>query len=171
MEAWKFDFIRRAAIAAEQANHAHPVMAACEAALESTYGTSDLALTDKNLFGMKQHKHPIYGTHVLPTKEFEAPGVDIDGDGVKGEGWVTIDARWVSYPGWRECFQDRMATLERLRSVFPHYDAALKATDPTTYVMEVSATWASDPKRGQKVLDIYSQYYGQPGGVIVVPAE
>lgn len=164
METWKFDFIKRAAVAAEQADHLFPVMAACEAALESRYGTSDLAIKDKNLFGCKQHKHPIYGTHVLPTKEFV--GVANDHDGTP-DGWIVVNAEWITYPTWRECFQDRMATLQRLSPVLPHYKAALEAPDPTTYCLEVSASWASDPKRGDKVLAIYAEYFKQPDGVDV----
>ena len=49
--------------AAAQARHVFPEMAACEAALESGFGKSGLAREDNNLFGMKQHPHPVYGTH------------------------------------------------------------------------------------------------------------
>jgi|ERR1051326_357754 flagellum-specific peptidoglycan hydrolase FlgJ len=141
-------FLRSAASAAEKAGHIFPEMAACEAALESAYGRSVLALLDKNLFGMKQHKHPIYGTHILPTKEFQ-----------NGE-WITINASWVSYPDWASCFKDRMATLERLATAFPHYAAALKAKDGQEYVREVSQTWSTDPKRAEKVIAIYDAMVG-----------
>ncbi len=118
-------------------------MAACEAALESSYGRSVLAVLDKNLFGMKQHRHPIYGTHILPTKEFQ-----------NGE-WITINASWVSYPDWPSCFKDRMSTLQRLATALPHYAAALVAKDAEAYVREVSQTWSTDPQRAEKVLAIY----------------
>lgn len=136
-------FLRAAANAAGKAGHIFPEMAACEAALESAYGKSVLATQDKNLFGMKQHKHPIYGTHVLPTKEF-----------LQGE-WITVNSSWISYPDWAACFTDRMATLNRLANAFPHYAAALAAKDGETYVREVSQTWSTDPKRADKVLAIY----------------
>jgi flagellum-specific peptidoglycan hydrolase FlgJ len=51
-----------------------------------------------------------------------------------------------------------MVTLLRLRSAFPHYDAALRAPDPITYVREVSRSWATDPNRAEKVIAIYRQY-------------
>jgi flagellum-specific peptidoglycan hydrolase FlgJ len=137
------NFLRTAAEAAAKAGHIFPEMAACEAALESSYGKSVLAVLDKNLFGMKQHKHPIYGTHILPTKEFQ-----------NGE-WITINASWVSYPDWASCFKDRMSTLQRLATAFPHYAAALAAKDSEVYVREVSQTWSTDPKRAEKVLAIY----------------
>ena len=136
-------FLRLAAEAAGKAGHIFPEMAACEAALESSYGRSVLAVLDKNLFGMKQHKHPIYGTHILPTKEFQ-----------NGE-WITINASWVSYPDWTSCFKDHMSTLQRLATAFPHYASALVAKDGASYVREVSQTWSTDPKRAEKVLAIY----------------
>lgn len=126
-------FLLDATAAARKAGHIFPEMAACEAALESTFGRSLLATQDNNLFGMKQHFHPIFGTHVLPTREF-----------VNGE-WVTINSSWVSYPDWAACFADRMATLNRLSSFLYHYAAALKATDPAEYVTQVSESWSTDP--------------------------
>jgi flagellum-specific peptidoglycan hydrolase FlgJ len=142
------DFLQRAMKAAEQAGHIFPEMAACEAALESGYGHSQLATQDNNLFGMKQHLHPIYGTHSLPTREF-----------LSGQ-WVTVNSNWIVYPDWAACFADRMATLKRLASVYVHYRNALAAASATTYVMEVSRTWSTDPERGEKVLAIYDAIPG-----------
>jgi flagellum-specific peptidoglycan hydrolase FlgJ len=127
-------------------------MAACEAALESAhvtpqgsiYGASQLAQQANNLFGMKQHSHPVYGTLNLPTKEF------------LHQQWVTVNADWVKYPDWATCFVDRMATLTRLAPAYPHYAAALAATDPVTYVTEVSRSWSTDPNRGHTVISIYN---------------
>src|SRR5271170_5505986 len=141
-------FLQAAAVAATKAGHVFPEMAACEAALESAYGRSLLAIQDSNLFGMKQHKHPIYGTHALPTREFE-----------KGQ-WIEVEALWVHYPDHAACFADRMSTLQRLASYFPHYAAALAAGSGVTYVMEVSQTWSTDPLRAQKVLAIYDAIAG-----------
>lgn len=144
----QLQFLAKAAAAAKQAAHIFPEMAACEAALESGYGRSGLAITDNNLFGMKQHQHAIYGTHILPTKEFE-----------NGE-WITTQARWIHYPGWATCFFDRMVTLNRLASEkgFEHYAAALTAKDAETYVRAVSAKWSTDPHRAEKVLAIYHDW-------------
>lgn len=136
-------FLLLAAAAARKAGHIFPEMASCEAALESTYGKSVLAIQDNNLFGMKQHRHAIYGTHTLPTREFE-----------NGE-WVERTADWVSYPDWATCFSDRMSTLSRLAPYLAHYRAALSAEDPETYVAEVSKTWSTDPDRGKKVQAIF----------------
>jgi len=123
-----------------------PEYAACEAALESNYGQSLLATEDCNLFGMKQHRHAVYGTHNLPTREY-----------INGE-WISTTAPFVSYPDWGACFADRMATLTRLASVYPHYSAAIHATDGETFIREVSQTWSTDPARADKVLAIYNEY-------------
>lgn len=152
------DFLYRAYLAAKTAGHIFPEMAACEAALESGYGRSQLAVQDRNLFGMKQHQHPVYGTHVLPTKEFV--GIDQDSKDGMRDGWVGIDAKWVSYPSWETCFADRMATLQRLASVYPHYAHALAAGSATTYINEVSRKWSTDPLRAEKVLAIYDNISG-----------
>jgi flagellum-specific peptidoglycan hydrolase FlgJ len=139
-------FLDLAVAEAIKANHPFAQMAACEAALESNYGKSELARDARNLFGMKQHTHPVYGTMTLPTREF-----------LNGE-WETVGAGWVSYPDLRSCFCDRLATLERLANAYPHYKAALAAPDAQTYIAEVSKTWSTDPERGQKVLSIYQEY-------------
>jgi flagellum-specific peptidoglycan hydrolase FlgJ len=133
MDAEQKLFVQNATVAAKRANHVFPEMAACEAALESNYGKSSLAAAYNNLFGCKQHSHPIYGTHVLPTREFE-----------NGQ-WVVTDAKWIVYPSWDACFSDRMATLQRLSNALAHYKAALEAQDAETYVRQVSQSWSTDP--------------------------
>ena len=151
-------FLDRAATEAVKANHPFAQMAACEAALESNWGNSELARDAFNLFGMKQHSHPIYGTMNLPTREWENGP---DGHPIDGR-WISVTAHWVKYPDWRSCFADRLATLERLSNAYPHYAAALKATDAKSYVTEVSKSWSTDPNRGLKVISIYDEYIAPP---------
>jgi flagellum-specific peptidoglycan hydrolase FlgJ len=150
-------FLDRASAAAIQATHPFPRMAASEAALESGYGLSGLATSDNNLFGMKQHLHPLYGTVSLPTREFE-----------KGE-WLEISAEWVKYPDWQTCFFDRLATLVKLSNAYPHYAAALRAVDVDTYIREVSQTWSTDPNRASKCLAIYNAYLSTTSNAQPVP--
>ena len=142
------DFLRRAWLAACKAEHIWPEMAACEAALESGFGQSHLAIQDFNLFGMKQHVHPIFGTHALPTRE------DLGGQ------WVTVTANWITYPDWQSCFVDRMSTLRRLAPKFPHYQEALDAKTGGDYVRAVSQTWSTDPLRAEKVIAIFNAISG-----------
>jgi len=141
-------FLTTAAAAAAKAGHVWPEYAACEAALESSFGTSGLATRANNLFGMKQHQHAIYGTLNLPTREFE-----------NGQ-WIQTTAAWVDYPDQASCFADRMATLQRLSPVYPHYAAALSAASGEDYVTAVSETWSTDPQRASKVLAIYDEMAG-----------
>jgi len=155
-------FLDHATAEAVRANHPFAQMAACEAALESSWGNSQLAREGNNLFGMKQHAHPIYGTMTLPTREC------LDGK------WMSCSANWVKYRDWRGCFADRLATLERLSNVYSHYKAALDAKDARTYIMEVSSTWSTDPLRGLKVWDIYQDYVPSaagPGAAAPLPAD
>ena len=144
------DFLCKARTEAVKACHPFPVMAACEAALESSWGNSALAKEGNNLFGMKQHAHQVYGTLTLPTREFE-----------NGQ-WVTVaSATWVHYPDWASCFADRLATLKRLSSVYVHYRKALDAKDAGEFITEVSQTWSTDPNRAKKVLSIYQDYLAE----------
>lgn len=142
----QLDFLDRATAEAIKASHPFPQMAAAEAALESNFGNSELARNDQNLFGMKQHAHPVFGTVTLPTREF-----------LSGE-WKTVSANWVQYPDWSSCFADRFATLQRLANVYPHYKAAIEATDAETFIRQVSLTWSTDPHRAEKVLAIFTEY-------------
>lgn len=136
-------FLKDACASAKAAGHIFPEMAACEAALESTWGVSRLARDAHNLFGRKA-SHDFMGPTVsLPTEEF-----------IHGE-WVTIAAEWIKFPGVEDCFKDRMALLARLSPEYPHYASALAATDPETFVTEVSKSWSTDPKRASKVISIY----------------
>lgn len=129
--------------AAKTAGHIFPEMAACEAAVESAWGSSELARADHNLFGCKQHNHPIYGTVQIPTREF------------LNARWVTVDANWVKYPDDTASFADRMQTLRTLSLMYPSYVEALAAEDPFSYVTNVSRTWSTDPNRAEKCIEIY----------------
>jgi len=128
-------FLDRATAEAVKANHPFPKMAACEAALESSWGNSQLAREACNLFGMKEHQHNAFGKINLPTREWSA-----------AQGWTQVPgADWEKYPDWRACFCDRLVTLERLSNAYAHYKRALDARDARTYIVEVSESWSTDP--------------------------
>ena len=140
------DFLCKAKNEAIKANHPFPVMAACEAALESNWGKSQLARAGSNLFGMKQHKHVEFPSITLPTQEY------IDGK------WQTWHSEFVQYPDWASCFADRLATLKRLSSSYMHYSNALDAQTDEEFVTEVSQTWSTDPNRAAKCISIFKDY-------------
>ncbi|MGA9719316.1 MAG: glucosaminidase domain-containing protein [Acidobacteriaceae bacterium] len=141
-------FLRQAAAAARVAGHVFPEYAACEAALESTWGQSRLARQANNLFGQKQSAEAeseieSIGVLVMPTQEF-----------LHGR-WVTVMARWARYPDQASCFRARMALLHRLKPSYSAYARALAAATGEAFVEEVSRAWSTDPQRAAKVLAIY----------------
>jgi flagellum-specific peptidoglycan hydrolase FlgJ len=139
------DFLRAAAAAATAAGHPFAEYAACEAALESAWGLSKLAVLGNNLFGQKQaHPAPPGAvTLTLPTREY-----------LHGS-WVAILATWVKFPDWSTCFHARMGLLQCPSRVYPHYSAALAAPTGEIFIDEVSKTWSTDPDRAGKVLTIH----------------
>ncbi len=142
------DFLIRASAAARIAEHIFPEYAACEAALESAWGRSRLAVEANNLFGQKQ-SHPPVGDYLnLPTKEY------LHGD------WLWVQAVWVKFADWEACFAARMVLLKRLGDVYPAYAAALKATDGAAFVTLVSKKWSTDPERAVKVLEVWTAHRG-----------
>ena len=143
------EFLLKALEAAEAAEHVFPAYAAAEAALESAWGKSKLAVEGNNLFGRKQSVKPVFETLDIPTKEF-----------LHGE-WVVVPAHWVKYPDWDSCFRDRMALLERLPSL---YGDALAAPDGEGFIKLVSIHWSTDPNRAEKVLETFRAHQGVLNG-------
>jgi flagellum-specific peptidoglycan hydrolase FlgJ len=140
-------FLRQASAAARAAGHIFPDYAACEAALESTWGQSRLAREANNLFGQKQSAD-IAGaaTLALPTQEF-----------LRGQ-WVTVTAHWARFSDQAACFRARMVLLRRLEHSYPAYARALAATTGEVFIEEVSRAWSTDPERAAKVLAIHRQH-------------
>jgi len=141
-------FLRQASAAARAAGHIFPDYAACEAALESTWGQSRLAREANNLFGQKQsvdEQSPI-SPIALPTKEF-----------FHGQ-WITVTAHWARFADQAACFRARMALLRRLEHSYPAYARALAAATGEVFIEEVSRAWSTDPQRAAKVLAIHRQH-------------
>jgi flagellum-specific peptidoglycan hydrolase FlgJ len=141
-------FLQKAYQAAASAGHIFPAHAACEAALESGWGLSQLATEANNLFGQKQAHPPLRGTETisLPTREY-----------LHGA-WTTILANWIKFPDWPSCFAQRMRLLKGLSASYPHYAAALSAKTGEEFIQEVSRSWSTDPQRAEKVLSVYAHY-------------
>jgi len=142
------EFLRKARDAARAAGHIFPEYAACEAALESGWGMSQLAEEANNLFGQKQAHPALVGTETLslPTREY-----------LHGA-WTTVQANWVRFPAWPACFEERMNLLRSLCHAYPHYAAALAAKTGEEFIHEVSKSWSTDPQRAGKVLAIYDHH-------------
>jgi flagellum-specific peptidoglycan hydrolase FlgJ len=144
------EFLAAATAAARAAGHVWPEYAACEAALESAWGGSALAVQGNNLFGQKQAKPPVAGTATmqLATREFIR------------EAWVTVQAEWVKFADWSACFAERMRLLRALAGEYPHYAAALAAGTGEAFVEAVSKSWSTGPGRAAKVLAVHRQHFG-----------
>ena len=131
-------------VAAAEAGHPFPAMAACEAAEESDFGRSLVATQFKNLFGTKRQIHEQYPSVCLPVREVL-------------DGWKIHRDEWERYETFRDCFHDRLNTLIRLRQFYPHYAAALDTKDQFIYLNEVSEFW-HQPDRAARVHQIFSDY-------------
>ena len=112
-----------------------------QAALESAWGDSRLALDAHNYFGIKAR--PGRETIALPTHEFAA-----------GEQVATV-ARFTRYPSLLECFRDRD---EMILTLSVYADARAAAADPVAFIRALAKHWATDPRYADKVLDLYHGY-------------
>lgn len=135
-------FLAKAVRAARDAGHVFPAMAACEAAIDSSWGESQLAEYN-NLFRMKQHERPIYETVQFANCDFET---DL---------WRE-KATWVCYPDLKACFRDRMKTLYILAAIHTDYALALAAHSANEFVREVSRTWSTDLQRAAKCIALHN---------------
>jgi flagellum-specific peptidoglycan hydrolase FlgJ len=131
----KQDFIRRALAAADAARAGGapivPGIAAPQAALESRYGASRLAVRGNNLFGIKAGKSWQGLRLAMPTVEMQ------DGE------LVTIEAYWRSYPDWTECFAD-YGRLIGSKPWFADAAAAAQRGDALGFLDGLLAKWAPD---------------------------
>lgn len=153
-------FLTAAYTEAKFAGHCWPEYAACEAAEESAFGESQLAIQAKNLFGLKQGRFTRdLPTIEMPTHEWE-----------HGE-MVSTVALWPKFESWKQAFEVRMQVLHGLAPEFPHYRAALAASTGEAYITQVSQTWSTDPRRGANVLSIYHDYavLFPPPSLLVTP--
>ena len=137
----KDEFIA-AATAAAHASSAHggfpPGVAVAQAALESAWGSSQLARLAYNYFGIKARRGRSAIT--LPTDEYA--------DGKR----VRIAARFARYASMAECFADR----DRMIATLPAYEEArAAAADPDAFVRALARRWATDPAYAEKLLYLY----------------
>lgn len=124
-----------------------------QAALESNYNKSRLAREHNNLFGIK-------GEYNGQFVEYNTREQRSDGE------WVTVTAKFRSYPSWRACFEDYGSIISRL----PWYqDAEDAAHNPRDFLRGILALhnedgsliepgWATDRNYFDKVWSIVSEY-------------
>lgn len=151
------EFIRTAHRAAIRARDVHrapivPSIAAAQAALESRWGESELALEANNLFGIKAGRSWSGPTHTLPTREFDPD-----------TGWRTVVVAFRAYGDWTECYRD-YGDIIATRPWFADARAAAIRGDAEGFLNGLLAQpgrepgWATDPAYKNKVLDIARSY-------------
>ena len=156
----KADFFVKAIPAVLASGHVWPMYAVCEAALESAWGGSKLAIEANNLFGQKQgfvtagfetveietHEVLDYADKVkITTWPYGPPSLRTDRSGL----WdCKVPATWPKLPDWEWSFRERMTLLSRMEC----YGEALLAPTGEQFVRLVSLHWATDPKRADNVI-------------------
>lgn len=128
--------IKVGAMAAWSKHKVLPSMVVAQAALESGWGRSQLAIEGNNLFGIKAHgwRGP---TLILPTKEY------------LNKKWITVDATWRKYSSWAESVEDHGLFFV----VNPRYKKVLGETDYVKACRAVHAAgYATDPEYSDKLI-------------------
>ncbi|MQA21755.1 glycoside hydrolase family 73 protein [Rugamonas rivuli] len=113
--------------------------ALAEAALESGWGASQLALQARNLFGVKADPSWRGDVLLMPTREF-----------LKGQ-WQMQPARWRKYPDWQGCIDDHAAFL----LANPRYKPAFSCRGGEAFARAVAAAgYATDPQYADKLIAV-----------------
>ena len=115
-----------------------------EAALESGWGSSQLASQGCNLFGVKADRAWTGETLAMRTREF-----------VRGQ-WVVIPALWRKYPDWLGCIEDHAAFLIRNR----RYKTCFDCVDGKGFARAVAAAgYATDPDYAGKICALIDSHH------------
>lgn len=126
-------FLTTAYAAAKAAQHVWPAYAACEAALDSDYGRSDLATKANNLFNMRAPAKLQQGQKIIS---------------VENSGKLATD--WLAFDSPQECFATRMAQIQTV----PMFYLARRALTQDEY-LEQMGKLQTDALRVGKVQAIY----------------
>ena len=108
---------------------------------ESGWGQSQLALQDKNLFGIKGTGPA--GTVLMPTQEFE------DGE------WVTVNAPFRVYSSVAQSITDHALLLATSSSYKP---AMADKLSPDTFANDLTGVYATDPGYGSTLIGLMRLY-------------
>lgn len=141
------DFIAIIAPPAQESAHTTRIPASftiAQAALESAWGKSKLALAGHNLFGVKAGKLWAGETLILPTREY-----------LNGQ-WVTVSAVWRKYPDWLSSINDHA----RFLTTQPRYHRALAGQrSGEDFARQIQlAGYATDPGYAEKLCLIIRQH-------------
>ena len=114
-----------------------------EGALESGWGSSQLATQGRNLFGVKADASWHGPTVPMQTREF-----------VHGT-WVMVPALWRAYADWQGCLDDHAAFLTQN----PRYRACFAHPDGVSFAAAVAAAgYATDPHYAALIAQLINQH-------------
>ena len=116
--------------------------AIAEAAIESAWGASKLAIQGHNLFGVKADKAWTGDTIGFRTREYA------------NNQWVFVNALWRKYPSWLGSFADHAAFLHHKR-----YAKAFLSSNVDDFTIAVAnAGYATDPLYANKIIILINQH-------------
>lgn len=150
LQQYQVAFLEKSVAAGKASAHPFPQFAACETALETTWGTSKLTLQTNNLFGQKRDPSiPFSECIYCDTREQDA----------HGHFYTERNVAWPKFATWTDSYNARLRLLERLAPRYPAtYGAALKARTGEDFVRLVSKTWSTLRSRPGIVLAIYNAH-------------
>ena len=122
----QLSFAQQMVSEAKLSGHPFPNYAAAEACLESGWGGSELAVKDKDVFGLKA---PSWWTGQVD---------DIRTEEVIRGVQETVEAKWPVFVSYADAFSARLHVLNSMPSV---YGAALSSNSGPEFVRLVSAYW------------------------------
>ena len=129
------------ALAAQREYGVPAAVTIAQAIDESGWGQSQLALQDKNLFGIKGTGPA--GTVLLPTQEFE------------GGGWVTVNAPFRVYNSVAQSITDHALLLATSSS---YKQAMADRLSPDTFANDLTGVYATDPGYGSTLIGLMRLY-------------
>ncbi|CQR43701.1 putative mannosyl-glycoprotein endo-beta-N-acetylglucosamidase domain [Thiomonas sp. CB3] len=115
-----------------------------QAALESNWGKSKLAIDGHNLFGIKAGKGWRGPVVLMPTREYLSGA------------WHTVTAQWRKYPNWQASIEDHARFLHDN----PRYTPALRCVDdPRAFATALQECgYATDPAYAAKLHGIVARH-------------
>jgi flagellum-specific peptidoglycan hydrolase FlgJ len=129
------------ALAAQREYGVPAAVTIAQAIDESGWGQSQLALQDKNLFGIKGTGPA--GTVLLPTQEFE------------GGEWMTVNAPFRVYSSVAQSITDHTLLLATSSSYKP---AMANRLSPDTFANDLTGVYATDPSYGSTLIRLMRSY-------------
>lgn len=139
--------ISPAAIASMSVSRIPASFTIAEAALESGWGKSALAVQARNLFGVKADGNWTGDVLTMNTREYR-----------HGQ-WVMEPAKWRKYPDWQGCMKDHAVFLTNGGRYTGRYADCFKCKDGVSFTLAVAkAGYATDPNYAKLITDIIKQH-------------